>query len=181
MFVLFVKLRVIFTLMDVGWLSECVLIVLPQNSLFSFSVSLDPLNLWSTRPERRNSADMPCLFKESLSSSPLGVECFLRSLCQIWSPHSTVSLSFPPCECQCGWAAASWIPHVQIPCMAFIRTWTALLASPSTTTAAPSSSNHCFPIAWNLFFSLAHEAWNTSFYIGIGRYLNFWCDPGYTH
>lgn len=138
-----------------------------------------PLELLSTCPEHRNTVALPCFFREPLSGSPLRLECFLISLCQIWSPHSIASLSFPPCECQCGWAAAPWIPSVQIPCMTSIRT--VLLASPSTTTAAPSFSNHCFPIEWNLFFSLSHEAWNTSFYIGIGRYLNFWYDPGCAH
>lgn len=36
------------------------------------------------------------------------------------APHSIASLSFPPCECQCGWAVALWIPCLQIPCTAFI-------------------------------------------------------------
>lgn len=45
----------------------------------------------------------------------------------------------------------------------------------------PSSSHRCCPIKLSLFFSPSHEAWNTSFYIGIGRYLNFWSDPGCAH
>lgn len=35
------------------------------------------------------------------------------------APHSIASLSSPPCECQCGWAVAPWIPCLQIPCIAF--------------------------------------------------------------
>lgn len=180
MFVLFVKLTAISTSMDV--LRECVLIVPPHNSAFSFSVGLLPriptrtLVHLSRAPKQCRAAVL--LQRATVGQSPGGGVFSDKSL-----PNLVPALN-------CFFVISSMWMSVWLSCGSMDSLCSDTLhgfhqdidsASPSTTTAAPSSSNHCFPIEWNLFFSLSHEAWNTSFYIGIDRYLNFWSDPGCAH
>lgn len=170
-FVLNVKLTVISILIDVC-LRKCV-----AYSTFSSAQRRVFILSWPLAQETHSVfLSLHQKIAELLWGSPLGVGLLLWYVCAK-SDSSIASLSFPPCACQCVLRCGS----MQSLCFRYL-TWlpSALGASLSTTTAAPSSSNHCFAIE-NYLLSLPHEAWNTSFYIGIGRYLNFWSDPDCAH
>lgn len=157
--------------MSVAWLCpNCP----SHNSLFSFSVGL-----WPRVPTQApvhlsrvpNNAELPCFFRELLLDSLPGVGCFLTSVCQIWPLTQLLLCHFLRVNVFVAERQRHGFPVFRY--LAWLSS-----SSPSTTTTTPRSSNHCFPIVLNLF---SREEWNTSFYIGNGRYLNFWSDPGCAH
>lgn len=147
-----------------------------------FQLDLGPIYPLELCPLVRHTNTKPghCLFllREATMGRSHGGVCFLISPCQTASLLSITSLSLLMSVWLRGSSLLGYLAWLS---SGLIQCSTPPAPPNVTTTAASSSSNHCFPIEWSPIFSLFHGAWNTSFYVGIGRFLNSWCDPDFAH